>query len=58
MFNEGFNPGTQSADGRFSAHHRGKAVFEDEGRFKVLHLQIPLRGLFQGQFGNESDNLA
>ena len=58
MLDKGLDAGAQAADGRLAAHHRGEAVFQDERGIEVLHLQEPLRGLFQSQFGNQSDDLA
>src|ERR1035437_2829400 len=41
-----------------AGHHRGQAVFQDERGVEVLHLQRPFRALFQGKFGNQTNDLA
>src|ERR1700690_635696 len=58
LFDKRLDSGAQTADGSFATHHRAEPVLQNQRGVEVLHLQEPLRGLLQGQLGNQSDDLA
>ena len=54
----GSTPARNPPTATLAAHHGRQAVFKDQRRVEVLHLQEPLGGLFQGQLGDQPDDFA
>ena len=58
LLDKRLSAGAQSTHCHFASHDGGEAIFQNERRIEILHLQEPLRSLFQSFLGDEANNFA